>query len=47
MKRLKISVIKTPSNYRRIYPPLGLGYIVSVLKKEGFDVEFDSFQICI
>lgn len=40
MKRVKISVIKPPSNYRKIYPALGLGYIISVLKKEGFDVEF-------
>ncbi|MDP3732298.1 MAG: radical SAM protein [Candidatus Omnitrophota bacterium] len=40
MKSLKISIIKPPSNNRRIYPPLGLGYIAAFLKKEGFDVDF-------
>src|SRR3989338_5155839 len=37
---MKIAVIKPPSNTRRIYPALGLGYIASVLKQEGCDVEF-------
>ena len=39
MKTLKISLIKPPSNYRRVYPPLGLGYLAAFLKKDGFDVE--------
>lgn len=40
MKPLKIGVIKQPSNNRRTFPSLGLGYITAFLKKEGFDVEF-------
>lgn len=39
-KKIKISVIKPPSNNRRIYPSLGLGYLVSFLRKEGFDADF-------
>lgn len=37
---MKITVIKPPSNTRRIYPALGLGYIASVLKHNNYDVEF-------
>src|SRR3989344_4224379 len=40
MQILKISVIKPPSNNRRVYPSMGLGYITSLLIKDGFDVEF-------
>lgn len=39
MKTLKITLIKPPSNYRRVYPPLGLGYLAASLKKEGFETK--------
>ncbi|MDP3789097.1 MAG: cobalamin-dependent protein, partial [Candidatus Omnitrophota bacterium] len=37
---MKIAVVKPPSNARRIYPALGLGYVAAALKQDNHDVEY-------
>lgn len=40
IESMQIALIKPPSNARKIYPVLGLGYIAAVLKQNDYGVEF-------